>query len=275
MPPAEKRGSLCNPHMSIERKFTIAVIAAIVMTLAGCGVAWYLHRAKTEAEALLEQAKADFRLERKALVTEYENSAEAARQEHRKQIEQFEARITAIAEHPGKMIAQLAAIRDQLKGGGESDELTLQTLRFVAGRLRSLEESYAEPLQELVRLKDTYARKLGEKLEAPKGWVFASIFRRGDINEYNKKLGERRALGRVITDLDASYKKAQASVAAQRGALQEATKQIEGTAELNKESLYKAIEFCEVANRMLEEHRRFLESEAYKSAHEVTPKTLP
>lgn len=266
---------MTDSHMSTERKFTVAVVAAIVIALAGCGVAWYLYRAKTEAEARLEQAKADFRLERKALVTEYENSAEAARQEHRKQIEQFESRISAIAEHPGKMIAQIAAIRDQLKSGGQADDLTLQTLRFVAGRLRSLEEGYAGPLQELVRLKDAYARKLGEKVEAPKGWVFASIFRRGEINEYNKKLGERRALGRVITDLNAAYKRAQASVAEHRGALQEATKKIEETAELNKESSYKAIEFCEVANRMLEEHRRFVESEAYKSAHEVTPKTLP
>jgi methyl-accepting chemotaxis protein len=261
--------------MSIERRFTVAVIVAIVVTLAGCGVAWYLYRAKEDAEARLEQAKADFRLERKALVTEYENSAEAARQEHKKQIEQLETRISAIAEHPGKMMAQITQIRDELKRGADSDTLTLQTLRFIAGRLRALEEGYAGPLQELVRLKDAYAKNLGQKLEAPKGWIFASIFRRGEINEYNRKLGERRALGRVITDLNAAYKKAQANVSAQREALQAVTKQVEELSELTKESSYKAIEFCEVANRVLEEHRRFLESDAYKSAHEVTPKTLP
>ncbi len=261
--------------MNTERKFLIALIAAIALAIAGGVATWYFYSQKADAEARLEQAKEAFRLERKALVTEYENSAEAARQEHKKQIEQFEERIRIIAEHPGKMIEQLAAIRDELKRGGESDEVTLQTLRFIGGRIKTLEESYAGPLQELVRLKSAYATRVSEKLEAPKGWIFASIFKRGQINEYNKKLGEQRALGKVVTDLDAAYKRAQAAVAKHREAVQEAAKQIEGLAEITKESSYKAIEFCEVANRMLEEHRRFLESDAYKSAHEVTPKTLP
>lgn len=262
--------------MSTERKLMIVAIAVAVLAIAaGSGASWYLHRAKTEAEAALEQARADFRLERKALVTEYENSAEAVRKEHRKQIEQFESRISAIAEHPGKMMAQVAEIRDELKRGGDTDALTLQTLKFVAGRLRSLEEGYSGPLEELTRLKDAYARRLRQKLEAPKGWLFASIFKRDEINEYNRQLGERRALGRVITDLDGAYKKAQAKVMAHRDELLGTTKHLEELSELTRESSYKAIEFCEVANRILEEHKKFLESDAYKSARQATPKTLP
>ncbi|MCC6354377.1 MAG: hypothetical protein IT577_10850 [Verrucomicrobiae bacterium] len=261
--------------MTTERKLSIALIGAIAVALAGGVATWYMHRQKTEAEARLEQARADFRLERKALVTEYENSAESARQEHRKQLEQLEERIRIIAEHPGKMMDQLTAIRDQLKSGGETDESTLQTLRLIGARIKALEESYAGPLQELVRLKATYARRMNEKLEAPKGWIFASIFKRGQINEYNRKVGEQRALGKVVTDLDAAYKSAQAAVAKHREAVQGASRDIESLAEITKESSYKAIEFCEVANRMLEAHRRFVESDAYKSAHEVSPKTLP
>ncbi len=261
--------------MSSEHKFIAAVVVAAIATLAGAGASWYLFREKTEAEAALEQAKADFRLERKALVTEYEESAEAVRKEHRQQIEQFESRISAIAEHPGKMMAQVAEIRDELKRGSQSDVVTLQTLKFVAGRLRTLEDGYAGPLQDLMRLKDAYAKNLGQRIEAPKGWVFASIFKRDEINEYNRKLGERRALGRVITDLDGAYKKAQARVAAHRDDLRATTKQLEELSELTEAASYKAVEFCEVANRILEEHKRFLESDAYKSARQVTPKTLP
>jgi hypothetical protein len=257
--------------MKTEQKLTIAVIAAIVTNLTWGGVAWYLYKSRLGVEDRLEQAQADFLKERESLATQYEKF----RKDHAKQMEELETHLSRMAEYPTAMIEQIAGIRDQLKKGAEADSFTIETLRLVAGRLRSIEEGYAGPLREIEGLKGIYAGKLGAKPEAPKGWIFASIFRRGEINAYNRKLGQREMVGEIVGDLDAAYKRAQKSVSAHRADLRDATKQLMSLSDLNQESSYKAVEFCEVANRMLEAHRRFVESEAYKKARDIPSRPAP
>ena len=48
--------------MNTERKFLIALIAAIVLAIAGGAASWYFYGQKADAESRLEQAKEAFRL---------------------------------------------------------------------------------------------------------------------------------------------------------------------------------------------------------------------
>lgn len=261
--------------MKIEHKLTTAIVLAIVTNLAWCGVAWYLLRQKEQIKADLEgqiaEAHVQFKKERDTLVAEQET----AKREFVKQIEDLDSRLSRMAEYPSTMIKEITGIRDQLKKGADVDSFTLESLKLVAGRLRSIEESYSGPLRELEQLKDGYRKKLGKKPEAPKGWIIASIFRRGAINAYNRDMGRYQAVGQTITDLGAAYSRAQKSVNAQSTGLKEASKQLQELTQLNQESYNKAIEFCDVANRMLDAHRRFVESDAYKKARDLPSQPLP